>query len=130
MDEYIKRGALLKEIQEEICYELSTHTDNETKWICGGLNVAIRDIRNQPAADVVSRDEVRRIFEEIEEEISAALDSNYQVYKEHLEKYGNRPNLEFLCMCNAKISALQGIEGFIEELKAKYRKGGEKDEFN
>lgn len=125
MDEYIKRRALLKEIQEEICYELSTHTDNETKWLCGGLNVAMRDIRNQPAADVVSRDEVRRIFEEIEEEITAALESNYRVYNEHLEKYGDKPNLEFLCMCNAKVNTLRGIEGFIEELKEKYSKGGE-----
>lgn len=76
-------------------------------------------------ADVVPRDEVRRIFEEIEQEIVAALESNYRVYREHLEKYGDKPNLEFLCMCNAKVNALRGIEGFIAEIKEKYTKGGE-----
>ena len=86
------------------------------------------DLFSAPTADVVSRDEVRRIFEEIEEEIAAALESNYRVYNEHLEKYGDKPNLEFLCMCNAKVNTLRGIEGFIEELKEKYSKGGEQNE--
>lgn len=76
-----------------------------------------------PAADVISRDEVRRIFEEIEQEIVAALESNYRVYEEHLEKYGDKPNLELLCMCNAKVNALRGIEDFIAEIKKKYTKG-------
>ena len=125
--EYIEREALLNEIQEEVDYELSVHTDNETKWMCGGLRVAMRDIRNRPTADVVPRDDVRRIFEEIEQELVAALESNYRVYREHLEKYGDKSDLEFLCICNAKINTLRGIEGFIEELKEKYMKGDESD---
>ncbi len=91
----------------------------------GRVVVFVEDIENAPTADVVPRDDVRRIFEEIEQELVAALESNYRVYREHLEKYGDKPNLEFLCMCNAKTNALRGIEGFVEELKEKYTGGGE-----
>ena len=94
MADYIEREALLKEIQEEIDYEMSTHTDNETKWICGGLRVAMRDIRNQPTADVVPRGEVAKIFEEIERNIFK-LETPYQPLH---------------CIPS----------GFIEELKEKY----------
>ena len=70
--------------------------------------------------DVVPRETIEQIFEEIQKEIVAALESNGRVYTEHLKKYRDKPNLEFLCICNAKTNALRGIEGFIEELKKKY----------
>ncbi len=56
----------------------------------------------------------REIFEEIEKEIEEALKSNYKVlpqFEASEELYHN---------VHGKISALCGIDGFIEELKKKY----------
>ena len=64
--EYIERGALLEELQEEIDFESTMYTEEQNKWLRAGLSIAARDVRNQPTADVVPRDEVAKIFEEIE----------------------------------------------------------------
>ena len=59
-------------------------------------------------------DIAREIFEEIEEEITAALKSNYKVL----------PQLEFsnelYNRVQGKVDALRGVEGFVAELKKKY----------
>lgn len=75
-------------------------------------------LNEQPTADVVPRDYVVKIFEEIQEEIVAALESNYRVRDELLAKKDIA--YEMVACINGKINALRGIEGFIEELKEKY----------
>lgn len=110
--EYIEREALLNEIQEEVDYELSIHTDNETKWMCGGLRVAMRDIRNRPTADVVPRDEVIKIFEEIEEIINKPFTTGFDVLSplnQALRKYNNDIRKEMLY--------------YVTQLEEKYTKG-------
>lgn len=97
--EYIEREALLNEIQEEVDYELSIHTDNETKWMCGGLGVAMRDIRNRPTADVIPRDEVVKIFEEIEKIINKPFTAGFDVLSppnQALREYNNDIRKEML----------------------------------
>ena len=63
-------------------------------------------------------DVAREIFEEIEEEITAALKSYYKVL----------PQLEFsnelYNRVQGKVDALRGVEGFVAELKKKYTEGG------
>ena len=69
-------------------------------------------------ADVAPKSEVaREIFEEIEREINDAMQSNYKVLPiiEESEALWNR--------VNGKIDALRGIDGFLDELKAKYTEG-------
>lgn len=56
----------------------------------------------------------REIFEEIEKEIKAALESNYKV----LSQFEQSDELWY--RVNGKIDALRGIDGFVEELKKKY----------
>jgi hypothetical protein len=97
--EYIERGALLEELQEEIDFESTMYTEEQNKWLRAGLSIAARDVRNQPTADVVPRDEVAKIFEEIEINIFK-LETPYQTLH---------------CIPS----------GLIEELKEKYTKGGE-----
>ena len=80
-----------------------------------------------PAADVVPRDEVAKIFEEIELELVAALESNYKWIREH-NVIGNTVSGSVMQRVYGKIDALRGIEGFIEELKEKYTKGGKQNE--
>lgn len=92
--EYIERGALLEELQEEIDFESTMYTEEQNKWLRAGLSIAARDVRNQPTADVVPRDEVAKIFEAIEKSI-LALETPYQTLH---------------CIPS----------GFIEELKEKY----------
>ncbi len=66
-------------------------------------------------ADVVPKSEVAmEIFAEIEKKIAAALESNYNA-RQYFELSDDLYHVE-----NGKISALRGIEGFIEELKKKY----------
>jgi hypothetical protein len=100
--EYIERGVLLEELQEEIDFESTMYTEEQNKWLRAGLSIAARDVRNQPTADVVPRDEVAKIFEEIERNIFK-FETPYQTLH---------------CIPS----------GFIEELKEKYTKGGEGDE--
>jgi hypothetical protein len=71
-----------------------------------------------PTADVAPRAEVAKIFEEIESEIVAALQSNYRAKQERVEKQS--PDNFVSYMCEGKIAALRGIEAFVEELKNKY----------
>lgn len=78
-------------------------------------------ISNAPPADVAPRAEVANIICcEIEEEIVAALNSNYRAIAEHQKKYGDNVNLNFLTAVYAKNNALRGMEAFVEELKKKY----------
>lgn len=131
MPRHINADNLIKHLKDEHekCIPLNDDRQGEVAYgAMLGLKMAISYAETLSTADVVPRDEVRRIFEEIEQELVAALESNYRAYREHLEKYGDKSDLEFLCMCNAKVNALRGIEGFIEELKEKYTKGGAKDE--
>lgn len=66
----------------------------------------------------------REICCKIEEEIVAALESNYRARKEHIERYAELAyDTELLLEINGKINALRGIEGFVEELKKKYAEG-------
>lgn len=83
------------------------------------------------AADRLEKSErevAQKIFREIEEEIVAALDSNYNALRIRLEKDAVHANDGgFMDLVNGKINALRGIEYFIEELKKKYV-GGTTDE--
>ena len=73
------------------------------------------------AADVVPKSEVARaICCEIEEEIVAALESNYRAKAERLASCECYFADEVVSLCEGKIAALRGIEGFVEELKKKY----------
>jgi hypothetical protein len=101
MAEYIEHEALLNELQEEIDFKTAVYTEEQNKWFAIGLKCAYRDVKSQPTADVVPRDEVAKIFEEIERNIFK-IETPYQT--------------------------LQCIpSGLIEELKEKYTKGGEGD---
>lgn len=66
----------------------------------------------------------REICCKIEEEIVAALESNYRARKEHIERHAELAyDTELLLEISGKINALRGIEGFVEELKKKYTEG-------
>lgn len=75
--------------------------------------------------EVAPRAEVaREICCKIEEEIVAALESNYRARKEHLERHAEFAyDTELLLEINGKINALRGMEAFVEELKKKYAEG-------
>lgn len=75
---------------------------------------------------IKSTDVVRKIFEEIEREIVAALQSNYRAKQERVEKQIADDFVSY--MIEGKISALRGIDGFIAELKKKYESEGADDE--
>lgn len=62
----------------------------------------------------------KKICCEIEEEIVAALESNYRALKEWDDGRCNDYILEMVNRIKGKIDALRGIEGFVEELKKKY----------
>ena len=84
---------------------------------------AMSFIEDFPEADVAPKSEVaRKICCEIEEEIVAALESNYRALKEWDDGRCNDYILEMVNRIKGKIDALRGIEGFIAELKKKYTK--------
>ena len=53
MAEYIEREALLNELQEEIDFETTMYTEEQTKWFKIGLKCAVRDVKYQPKVDLV-----------------------------------------------------------------------------
>ena len=65
-----------------------------------------------------------KILAEIQKEIELALDSNYKARQERVDKWKD-PNIyigdDFVAICDGKISALRGIDDFINELREKYR---------
>jgi hypothetical protein len=65
----------------------------------------------------------REICCKIEEEIVAALESNYNARAERLRNPRCESADEFIAHVEGKIAALRGIEGFVEELKDKYTEG-------
>lgn len=50
---FIDADALMKELQEEIDFETPMYTEEQNKYFTGGLRCAIRDVKEQPTADVV-----------------------------------------------------------------------------
>ena len=79
--EYIERGALLEELQEEIVFESAMYTEEQNKWLCTGLRIAARDVRKQPTADVVPRAEYEALQIELDAMRGAA-----NSYKMHYEE--------------------------------------------
>lgn len=65
----------------------------------------------------IKADTAREICCKIEEEIVAALESNYRAMREHNLKRCPDSDGLFLERIYGKIDALRGIEGFVEELK-------------
>ena len=53
MAEYIEREALVAELQQEVEFETTMYTEEQNKFFNMGLKCAIRDVKSQPAADVV-----------------------------------------------------------------------------
>ena len=72
-----------------------------------------------PTVESVRQDVAREIFEEIRKELKLAIDNNYKVRKEHIERY-NIINDDIVLVCDGKILALRGMYDFIAELKKKY----------
>ena len=103
------------------------HTDTEhlQSFDESLFHLLLFEIDEAPTEDAVPREEVARIFAEIEEEIVAALESNYRDLRVLDDGRCNDYILEIVNKFKGKIDALRGIEAFIEELKEKYTKGGE-----
>ena len=53
MKEYIDREALLSDLQEELEYDCQIYTSEQNKYVDFGLKIAVRNVKRQPAADVV-----------------------------------------------------------------------------
>ena len=88
------------------------------------LTQFIAALNHAPIADVAPRAEVaNKICCEIEEEIVAALESNYRALKEWDDGRCNDYILEMVNRIKGKIDALRGIEAFVEELKNEYAEG-------
>ena len=85
------------------------------------LNIPLGDLVDI-FAEIPTADVAREIFEEIETEITEALKSNYKVLPEI------EASDELYHCVHGKISALCGIDGFIEELKKKYTEGEQRND--
>lgn len=123
MNKQIEERTCIDCIHYPVCCLWSTTDlieDEQHKFCFGNLKTVNEFAHN---AGYRRQSEVaREIFEEIEKEIIAALESNYRVY----EKYLNAQDSPTLLRVGGKIDALRGIYCFIEDLKKKY--GGQEDE--
>lgn len=102
MSDYIRKDDVLALLEK---YRMETYSV---------VTTAKNAVKGMPTEDVVPTAEVaREIFSKLEEEIEAALESNYKVY----EKYLNAQDSPTLLRVGGKIDALRGIYCFIEDLK-------------
>jgi hypothetical protein len=116
MARYTDIDNLIKIIQDQI---IDTNPNDLGYKV---LTQFIAALNHAPIADVAARAEVaNKICCEIEEEIVAALQSNYRAKQERVEK--QLPDDFVSYMCEGKIAALRGIYDFIDELKKKYTEG-------
>lgn len=75
--EYIERGALIAELQEELDFYPLLHTKEFNDGFNAGLKRALRLAKSQPAADVVEvrhgewkiKSEIHQMFDDVDEEI-------------------------------------------------------------
>ena len=111
------------QMTKDICRHQNVCTD-----VCKPISAcdALRYAERAVEAGYCKRDDLkaevaREICCKIEEEIVAALESNYRARGEQMAK-DDLP-YELVALINGKINALRGIEGFVEELKKKYTEG-------
>lgn len=71
MDKYISREAIIEELEEEIA--AGDEFDEKDVLINKGLKIALKDIKRQPAADVISRKEVLELIESFKVESTHEL---------------------------------------------------------
>lgn len=126
--EYIERGALLEELQEEIVFESAMYTEEQNKWLCTGLRIATRDVRKQPTADVVPRDEVERIENEIFDNVKKIAQNAIDLFEKHAER-AKGAYAASACHSNAVGAevVLTEIAKYERRFKKKCTKGGEQD---
>lgn len=106
---------------EKLCKALRDMAFYQNPYKQSTILGVVESIEQFPTADVAPRAEVaREISVEIEEEIVAALESNYRTLKEWDDGRCNDYILEMVNRIKGKIDALRGIERFVEELKKKY----------
>lgn len=91
---------------------------------CPSCNVAVHlqalGVVDSQTDDIATDDVAQSILEELQREISDAIDHNYRVRSEHIEKYPHGCNEVFMTHVIGKIDTLRGIDDFIEEPKRKY----------
>lgn len=92
--EYIERGAVVKELQEELDYESLMYTKEQNKHIDIGLGIALRTVKRLPAADVV---EVKHGYWTIETE-------------EHRDSVSGEIDEEFYLKCSECGREVWGID--------------------
>lgn len=149
--EYIERGALLEELQEEIDFESAMYTEEQNKWLRAGLSIAARDVRKQPTADVVPRDEVEMHGASYYFKLEQAIESSQRFMAEHDAALAKKIFGEIELFLNKAIDGWRKERKFaysdrqiemidfrngafkyclheIAELKEKYTKGGEQNE--
>ena len=95
----------LEHLRAELSKEIETLKDNKEH-----LAVLLMEAKSEVAREICCK---------IEEEIVAALESNYKAKSERMANTRIDAD-EFISYCDGKISALRGIEAFVEELKKKY----------
>ena len=140
--EYIERGALLEELQEEIDFESAMYTEEQNKWLRAGLSIAARDVRNQPTADVVPRDEAERykgVCDDLQDEILELLNDLHNESEYVAKKIFEEIESVLFTIANPSMSADGTIKVKHSEdfhlrredyytIKEKYTKGGAKNE--
>lgn len=147
MDEYIKREDVKKVVcegcnerfSEEPCEPPDCEILHAIKSVRAAdvvpkaryeLAVAERDANVKGFAEDIAKAKseiAKKICCEIEEEIVAALESNYKAKEEQASKRSPQEDFIILSWIQGKIDVLRGIEAFVEELEDKYTKGGGSD---
>lgn len=110
---YIDVDALIEKIQETVCTKCGDIYDGIKCKSCG-IDDTLNFLEDAPTADVVPRDEVAKVFEEIEEIITKPFTAGFDVLSplnQALREYNNGIRKEMLY--------------YVAQLKEKYTKGGE-----
>lgn len=112
-------GRAVMSLPPMIC-GLEVQVSDELPDCCSFAVLEVPETERERLIRKAKSDAAREICCKIEEEIVAALESNYRAMREHNLKRCPDSDGLFLERIYGKIDALRGIEGFVEELKTKY----------
>lgn len=109
--------ALINRQQEEIERLNSVNDEKFRQWdmLAEMTKQHYADLYEE-ARDTLKVEAYKEFAKEVKEEIKKAYNNNSEVLKEHLEKYKDNFNSEFVATVNGKMISLLGLGDFIDNL--------------
>ncbi len=119
LEQCVKHGN--RNYDTDIVLDLINRQKAEIKRLNGELIKALSELSLTRASLNIAKVEAYKEFaKQIKKEIENAYNNNSNVACEHLSKHAECPDYEFIAIIRGKMTALQGLDDFIDNLLKKW----------